>query len=98
MPASAFRHPVSQSGSGAFLYRNEIPYSSAENLVPASAFLFIPDHTDWMPDSPTFRHLKRDTPCRSILLVLVVVKVIPMQCTSKLQVVKSSKVRHLALS
>jgi hypothetical protein len=40
-PLSAFQHPVSQSGKGAFLYRNEIPYSSTE-LVLAPAFLFIP--------------------------------------------------------
>ncbi len=54
--------------------------------------------TDWMPDSPIFRHLKRGTPGTSILLVLVMVKGIPMQCTSKLQVVKSSKVMHIARS
>jgi hypothetical protein len=40
-PASAFRHPVFQSGTGAFRYRTGSPYSGTE-LVPASEFLFIP--------------------------------------------------------
>ncbi len=40
-PGSAFRHPVSQSGTGAFRYQTGSPYS-ATGLVPASAFLFIP--------------------------------------------------------
>ncbi len=35
------RHPVSQSGTGAFQYRTGSPYSGT-GLVPASAFLFIP--------------------------------------------------------
>jgi hypothetical protein len=42
--ASAFRHPVSQYGTG---------------LVPALAFLFTRYWTDRMPDSPTFRHLQK---------------------------------------
>jgi hypothetical protein len=40
-PASMFRHPVSQSATGAFRYRTGFPYSGI-GLVPASAFLFIP--------------------------------------------------------
>ncbi len=39
--ASAFRQPVSQSETGAFRYQTGIPYTGTE-LVPASAFLFIP--------------------------------------------------------
>jgi hypothetical protein len=58
-PASAFRHPVSQAGTGALQNRIGSPYSGT-GLVPASTFLFIPLYqTDRMPDSPTFRHLKK---------------------------------------
>jgi hypothetical protein len=39
--------------------------------------------------------VERHTPCTSIMLVLVALKRMPMQCMSKLQVVKSSKVIHL---
>jgi hypothetical protein len=39
--ASAFRQPVSQSGTGAFRNRTRSPYSGPE-LVPASAFFFFP--------------------------------------------------------
>ncbi len=38
--ASALRHLVSQSGSGAFQYRTGSPYSGT-GLLPASAFMFI---------------------------------------------------------
>ncbi len=46
-PASAFRHPVSQSGTRAFRYRTGSP-SSGIGLVPVSAFSFIlvPDWPD----------------------------------------------------
>ncbi len=44
--ASAFRHPVSQSNTGAFQYRTGFPYSGT-GLVPASEFLFIPV-PDWL--------------------------------------------------
>jgi hypothetical protein len=82
-PALAFRHPVSQSNTGAFRFQTESPYSGT-GLVPASAFLFIsvPDCLDaGQSDIPAF---KKGTLCTSILLALVVVKGIPMQCTSKL--------------
>ncbi len=52
--ASVFRHPVSQSAIGAYRYRTGSPYFGT-GLVPASA-LFNP-----VPDSPTFRHLKKGT-------------------------------------
>jgi hypothetical protein len=45
-PASAFPHPPSQSGTGAFRYRTESFYSSTK-LVPASALIFFP-----VPDGP----------------------------------------------
>jgi hypothetical protein len=45
-PASAFRHPISQSGTGAFRYRTGSPYSGT-GLVPASLFLIIPV-PDWL--------------------------------------------------
>jgi hypothetical protein len=41
LPASALRHPVSQSGTGAFRYQTGSPYSGT-GLVPASVFLIIP--------------------------------------------------------
>jgi len=56
--ASAFRHPVSQSGTGAFRYRTGSPYSGT-GLVPASALLFIPV-PDWLDagqsDIPAFTY------------------------------------------
>jgi hypothetical protein len=62
--ASAFWHPVSPSGTGTFRYRTGSPYSGT-GLIPASAFLFI-----LVPDSPTFRHIKKGTHCTSILLAV----------------------------
>ncbi len=87
-PASTFRHPVPQSGTDAFRYRTGFSYSGT-GLVPASAFLFIPVRTDWMPDadSLTFRHLKNG-------YILHVHTAggggceRDTQCTSKLQVVE----------
>ena len=75
-PASVFRHPVSQSGTG----------NSGTGLGPLfpvpdwfrhQHFWSIRDRTDWMPDSPIFRHSlyvhtagsgggARDTQCTSI--------------------------------
>ncbi len=78
-PASAFRHPVSQFGTGAFRYRTGPPYSGT-GLVPASEFLFIPV-PNWLEagqsDIPAFKKAvggggERDT-----------------QSTPKLQVVES---------
>jgi hypothetical protein len=56
--ASAFRHLVSQSGTGAFRYRTGSPYSST-GLVPASAFRFIP-----VPDCLDAR--QSDIPVRTV--------------------------------
>ncbi len=73
--ASAFRHPVSQSGTGAFRYRTGFPYSST-GQVPASADLFIPV-PDWQDaDQSSILALKKHltnvkkvhTSCMSILL------------------------------
>jgi hypothetical protein len=54
--ASAFRHPVSQSGTGAFRYRTRSPYSRT-GLFLISEFLFIPV-PDWLDagqsDIPAF--------------------------------------------
>jgi hypothetical protein len=44
-PSSAFRHPLSQ-----FRYRN----APVSDWVPLFRY-----RTDWMPGSPTFRHLKK---------------------------------------
>jgi hypothetical protein len=54
--ASAFRHPVSQSGIGAFWYRTGSPYTGT-GLVPASVFLFIT--APGLTGCRTFRHLKK---------------------------------------
>ncbi len=78
-PASAFRHPVSQSGTGAFRYWTGFPFSGT-GLILASEFLFILE-PDWLDagqsDISAFKSAvggggERDT-----------------QCTSKLQVVES---------
>jgi hypothetical protein len=68
--ASAFRHPVSQSCTGAVRYRAVSPYSGT-GLVSALAFLFIPESD--CPDArhPAFRQFKmlaaeRDTPARML--------------------------------
>ncbi len=94
---------LDQSGTGAFLYRTGSPYSGT-GLVPASAFCSFRYQTDWMPDSPTFRHLKKryslhvhTASGRKGHTLHVHTASIgggekePMQCTSKLQAVKSSK-------
>ncbi len=52
-PASAFPHPPSQSGTGAFRYRTGSFYSITK-LVPASAFIFIP-----VPALPNFAYNHR---------------------------------------
>jgi hypothetical protein len=58
--ASAFRHPMSQFGTGAFRHRTRSPYSGT-GLVTASAFLFIPFRyrNEQMLDCPAFPHLKK---------------------------------------
>jgi hypothetical protein len=66
-PASAFRHPVSQYGTGAFRYRTGSSYPDT-GQVPASAFLFIPV-PDWLDagqsDIPAL--IKKSTPRTSTL-------------------------------
>jgi hypothetical protein len=73
---SAFRHPRSQSETGAFRYITGSPYSGT-GLDPDSAFLFIPDSD--LPDAEKSWHfgiykictkVERCTPCTSILLVV----------------------------
>jgi hypothetical protein len=67
-PASAFGHPVSQSSTGAFRYWTGSPIFRYRS---GSGIGIIPVPADWMPDSPTFRHLERGTPpCTSILLAV----------------------------
>jgi hypothetical protein len=64
---SAFRHPVSQSGTGVFRYRIGSSYSGTGlgPLIPVPEwfrhqhFYSFRCRTDWIPDSPTFRHLKK---------------------------------------
>ncbi len=74
-PASAFRHPVSQPGpehSGTGLG----PLFSVPDWFQHRHFCSFRYLTDRMPDSPTFRHLRKgySTPSTSILLVLVVIR------------------------
>ncbi len=58
--ASAFRHLVSLSGAGAFLYRTGSPYPGTGLEVLASAFLLI-SVPDW-PDAGQSGILKKRTP------------------------------------
>jgi hypothetical protein len=60
--ASAFGHSATQSGTGAFQYQSEFPYS-VTGLVPALTFFSFRYRDDQMPDSPAFRH-KKSTPCK----------------------------------
>jgi hypothetical protein len=57
LPASVFRYPASQSGTGAFRYRTRFVYSGA-GLLTVSVFYSLRCLTDRMPYSPAFRHLK----------------------------------------
>ncbi len=65
--ASAFRHTVSQSGSGAFQYRTWSSYSGT-GLVLASVFLFIPV-PDWSDAGQSVipALIKKSTPHTSTL-------------------------------
>ncbi len=58
IPASAFRHPVSQPCTGAFRYRTG-PLNPVTNWIRHRNFCSLRYRTDWMPDSSTIRHLKK---------------------------------------
>jgi hypothetical protein len=58
--ASAFGHSATQSGTGAFRYQSEFPYSGT-GLVPALTFFSFRYRDDQMPDSQAFRHKKNRT-------------------------------------
>ncbi len=51
LPASTFRHPVSQSGTGVFRYRR-MPVPDWFRHPHFCSFRYWPD---WMPDSPLFK-------------------------------------------